>query len=211
MSGRPVPPLPPPRSRPTLLGSAIAADAKRYVGKGYVYGGPADRPGDWDCASFVSWVLGHDLKLPLPGGRWGQPGFPPHAHGPVVLDYAAWRSARDVPVPQAGDLCCWVGAGPDGHIGIAISASQMVSALNPSLGVEVTPISGTGPATAPLVYRRLSGVAPGGLSLPPVGKPPSIPRVAFLALLVAAGFAVVSVAAGLVIPTAIAVLSKATQ
>ena len=37
----------------------------------------------------------------------------------------------------AGDLCVW-----PTHIGIALGGSQMISALNPSLGTLVTPISG---------------------------------------------------------------------
>lgn len=31
-------------------GTAIASDALKYAGQGYVYGGNASRPGDWDCS-----------------------------------------------------------------------------------------------------------------------------------------------------------------
>src|SRR5215472_13498415 len=71
-----------------VTGDQVASDALRYVGAGYIYGGPAARPGDWDCSSFVSYVLGHDLGMALPGGKWGAPGFPPGSHGPVVESYA---------------------------------------------------------------------------------------------------------------------------
>src|SRR5579859_1701320 len=114
------------RVRQAVTGAAIAADAMRYAGQGYVFGGPADRPGNWDCSSFVSWVLGHDLGLALPGGAWGAPGFPPSAHGPVVTDYAAWRATVPIPASRAtaGDLVCWVGVGAGGHIGIVLAPDR---------------------------------------------------------------------------------------
>ena len=79
--------------------------------------GDASSPGNWDCSSFVSYVLGHDLGLALPGnGRFGEPGYPPNSHGPVVVDYANWQGARTVPAPpQPGDLCCFVGLGASGQ------------------------------------------------------------------------------------------------
>lgn len=199
-------------ARPSILGAAIAADARRYEGQTYVYGGPADRPGDWDCSSYVSYVLGHDLRLGLPGGRWGDPGFPPNAHGPVVLSYVDWTGAYAVPLPSAGDLCCWAGEGPDGHIGIAIDQDHMISALNPSLGVMITPIQGTGPASAPLVYRRLRGVVGGPVF--PVGGPSggvNVPGV--LAVITLAGLAalLVSIAAGLAVPLAIGLGKRAYE
>lgn len=166
----PVRPAPSPRpgTKPVapLAGSSIAAAALRYRGAGYVYGGPASTPGNWDCSSFVSYVLGHDLRLTLPGGgKFGSPGYPPNAHGPVVTSYSSWTGAAAVASPQAGDLCCWVGGGPSGHIGIAISGTQMISALNPAQGTMVTAIMGTGPVGAPLVFRRVKGVPGGGPGL----------------------------------------------
>lgn len=152
---------------PTVTGDEIAADAKKYIGLGYVYGGDASAPGVWDCSSFVSYVLGHDLHLALPNnGRWGEPGYPPNSHGPVVTDYASWTGARTVSTDpnqaRAGDLCCFVGSGASGHIGIATGANRMVSALDTTDGTIQSPIAGYGPYGAPLIIRRLLGIPAGG-------------------------------------------------
>jgi NlpC/P60 family len=143
----------------TVSGAQIAAAGRRYNGQGYVYGGNASRPGDWDCSSFVSYVLGHDLGLGLPGGRWGGPGMPPAVHGPVVLSYVTWGGADPVPAGQetAGDLACFAGLGAGGHMGIVLGPNQMVSALDSAQGTTITPVAGYGPAGAPLVYRRVKG------------------------------------------------------
>ncbi|HVH81901.1 MAG TPA: hypothetical protein VM782_21055, partial [Stellaceae bacterium] len=63
----------------------------------------------------------------------------------------------------AGDLVCWPGAGTAGHIGIVLAPGKMVSALNPQLGTLVSPITGYGPLGVPQVYRRLTGITPGGV------------------------------------------------
>jgi cell wall-associated NlpC family hydrolase len=185
-----------------ITGQAIARDALRYKGQGYVYGGPASTPGDWDCSSFVSYVLGHDLKMTLPGGgSYGQPGYPPSSHGPVVVDYAGFGSAVASGQEQAGDLACWVGVGPLGHVGIVTGRGQMISALNPSLGTLVTPIQGTGPAGAPLVFRRVTGV-PGGQYVPPApGTGGGMGQAALAGLLVVAGMAVIVIASAAVLGT----------
>lgn len=160
------------RPGPVVTGAQIAADAAKYIGLGYVYGGDASRPGVWDCSSFVSYVLGHDFGLALPGGRWGEPGYPPTAHGPVVVDYANWTLAVTVTEAQAapGDLVCFVGLGASGHIGIVTGRNQMISALNPDMGTLRSPIVGYGPYGAPIVYRRILKI-PAGVSPAPPGIP----------------------------------------
>lgn len=130
-------------------GNAISDDAIKYVGQGYQWGGPADKPGDWDCSSFVSYVLGHDLNQPLPGGHWGDPGFPPHAHGPTTINYLVFGSPIDK--PEAGDLIVW-----QTHIGICTGGGNMVSALNGSLGTRQTTIEGGSPGGESVHYRRVS-------------------------------------------------------
>lgn len=188
-----------PGPRVLVTGDQIAADALRYQGAGYIYGGPAARPGDWDCSSFVSYVLGHDLGLALPGGKWGAPGFPPNSHGPVVESYASWRGAVTVQVPAPGDLVCYVGQGVNGHIGIAISANEMVSALDSTDGTLKTGIIGEGPPGAPIVYRRVLGAAAGSavgaVGSAATGQQGLAPAVVALLLVAVMGAAVLAAAA----------------
>jgi cell wall-associated NlpC family hydrolase len=150
--------------RGMVSGRLIVTDAMRYRGKvPYLYGGA--NPRGWDCSGFANWVLGHDLRMTLPGGVRG---FNGTSHGPDVLDYAAWEGAETLAgLPSAGDLCLFVGAGPNGHMGFALDSDRMISALDPSTGTAVTPIVGYGPPGAPLIYRRITG-AGGGYGLPPV-------------------------------------------
>jgi len=149
----------------------ITGWALQYQGSGYVYGGPGWPPGNWDCSSFVSTVLGRGNNLPIPGGRWGQPGEPPHQHGPDVSEYAVWGGAVTVTSPGAGDLVIWDGSGPNGHIGIYLAPDKMISALNTAMGTLVTPINGYGPGGLTPFYRRVTGAAggagggPGGVSV----------------------------------------------
>lgn len=133
-----------------VSGDQIAADALRYVGHPYSFGG-------WDCSSFVNHVLGQDLGLTLPGGLRGYKGPPPH--GPVVLSYAGWGSA--VSSPARGDLAIWAGAGANGHMGIVLGPDQMISALNPAQGTAVTQITGAGPPGVRVTFRRVSGATAG--------------------------------------------------
>lgn len=121
----------------TTTGSAIADAALKYQGQGYTYGGPADKPGNWDCSSFVSYVLGHDLHQPLPGGHWGDPGFPPHAHGPTTGSYLVFGSPINRGQVQAGDLIVW-----NSHMAIATSNSQAISAHDPLIGTTVVGLDG---------------------------------------------------------------------
>lgn len=134
---------------PIAAGLKAAAAALRNVGAGYNYGGPADRPGNWDCSSFVSKVLGQDMGLSLPGGgRWGDPGYPPHAHGPGSTAYMLYGTGISRGEVQAGDLIVSIE-----HIGIAINANQMVSAQQPSTGTAVSSFPAGFPSGPP-VYRR---------------------------------------------------------
>jgi cell wall-associated NlpC family hydrolase len=153
----------------TTSGAAIAGAALRYKGESYVYGGTGAQPGDWDCSSFVSYVLGHDLGLQVPGGTWAQVTASGTQHGPVVTSYATWSGAATIPASAAaeGDLVLFVGLGTGGHMGIVLGPDKMISALDPLIrgvadsGTAETPINGFGPPGAPIVYRRLRDAAAG--------------------------------------------------
>lgn len=133
----------------TPKGAAIASLAKQYVGKGYVWGGPADVPGDWDCSSFVSYVLGHDLGLKLPGGgKYGDAGYPPHTHGPTTLNYMLFGTGVNYGKEQPGDLVVSVD-----HIGIVIGGGSMVSAQDPQLGTGIGSYQSGFPGGTPIIRR----------------------------------------------------------
>jgi cell wall-associated NlpC family hydrolase len=137
----------------------VVAEAMKYKGRvPYVYGGASPR--GWDCSGFINYLLGHDLKMTLPGGIKG---FQGQTHGPVVVSYATWSGAQTVKgAPSPGDLVIWAGLGPLGHIGIVTGPDQMISALDPQYGTAVTPIRGFGPPGAPISYRRVKGTSAGG-------------------------------------------------
>lgn len=139
------------------VGQSIANDAQKYQGTSYVYGGNASKVGDWDCSSFVSYVLGHDLKFPLPGGSWGAPGFPPNSHGPTTYNYMLWGTSVDLKDVQPGDLIVSVE-----HIAIALSGTQMISAQDEKLGVGTSSFPAGFPSGPPM-YRRVTQFAPASL------------------------------------------------
>ena len=175
----------------------IAATALRFRGVPYRWGGGGPPSAGWDCSGFVSWVLGKVLGFALPGGftDFG------NAHGPVVSDYIGWGGAVDVASPQAGDLCCW---GPDEHIGIAISPTMMISALNPQLGTLVTPIGGAAPGQ--LVFRRVTGA--GGGTPAPAAAGAAAPSGAGAVLLRLAAVAGLAAAAVVVVVAGVAFLTS---
>ncbi len=115
-----------PSAGPGGLPSAgsLAEIALTYQGHAYRFGGAPGPDGEnpWDCSSFVNFVVGVKAGRAVPG-------------------YAAGtRVPRDQ--VAAGDILVWTGA--PGHVGIAISNTQMVSALNPFSKTKVTSISGFG-------------------------------------------------------------------
>jgi cell wall-associated NlpC family hydrolase len=131
-------------------GEKIAADALKYIGSGYVFGGNADRVGNWDCSSYVSYVLGHDLGYPLPGGKWGDPGFPPHAHGPATGNYMLWGKPVAAGQEKNGDLVVSVE-----HMGIVVAEGSYMSAKTPALGTGLGLYGKNFPGGTP-VFRRVT-------------------------------------------------------
>lgn len=137
----------------TATGQQIATDALKYVGHAYIYGGAPGASGTngWDCSSFVNWVLNHDLMQPIPGFAGGQ--WPPTTHGPATGSYLSFGTSIPAQQVGAGDLCVW-----STHIGIATTNTDMVSALNPQLGTQVTGILDGGPSGESVTYRRVAAL-----------------------------------------------------
>lgn len=92
------------------LGGRIAAEASKYEGVPYRWGG--NTTAGWDCSGFVNHVL-RRVGVALPNGR------------PTTVTYAVWRGAVNVPraSAQAGDLVVY-----PGHMGIALSNTHMIHA-----------------------------------------------------------------------------------
>ena len=182
-----------------VTGAEIADDGLRYVGHvQYVSGGapghgPPGTAGPCDCSSWYDKIIMIDFGLPGPGLPAGR--YTGADHGPVVMDWARWDGMVTLPAgqrPAPGDACIWPGWGNFAHIGIATGPHQMVSNLNPELGVRQTGIEGNGPiADRFIIFRRLKDTTPGGATL---GGP--VPGAASTAGR-AAGYALIGLAAPL--------------
>lgn len=138
--------------------SAIANTALQYQGHCYVFGGipGTDGRGCWDCSSFVNYVLGVRLHLAIPGFA----GYNGTSHGPPTGAYLLWGGKTVIPraAIQAGDLCVW-----QTHMGIAISNTEMISAVDPAEGTRIGTIDGGGPPGEVLVCMvvNAAGGTPG--------------------------------------------------
>lgn len=128
-------------------GSVIANTALQYRGVApYKWGGSS--PSGWDCSGMVNYVLGKALGMAIPGYPTGNYS----GHGPVTGQYYVWSGAKTIPVSQAqaGDLVCWLS-----HMGIAVSNSQVISALDTQMGTAVTTFAQATPFGEPMRIRRL--------------------------------------------------------
>jgi cell wall-associated NlpC family hydrolase len=131
-------------------GDAIVQDALKYKGAGYVWAGaPGNGAGNWDCSSFCNAVIGRDLHMAIPMYKAGT--YHGQAHGPNTLIWLAWPGAKKVSQPAAGVLAIWTS-----HMGICINGTQMISALNGTLGTQVTGIQAGGPKFEPLVFKAVA-------------------------------------------------------
>jgi hypothetical protein len=141
----------------TVTGKAIAAAIERYKGKVPYRWGKAS-PRGWDCSGAPNYVVCHICKLSIPGSQGGT--FTGQEHGPNVADWLAWDGVRPVAEPAPGDLVCW---GPNQHMGIAISATHMISAEDPKYGTAEAAIAGFFPwPPVVLRLRELEAYAGGG-------------------------------------------------
>jgi len=120
-----------------FAGGSRAQAAVQYalsqVGDPYSFS--ANPPSSWDCSK-------------LTAAAWGQSGV-----GLTALSYTQWDQTRRVPVSdiQPGDLVFYFGMGAH-HVAIYIGGGKMVSASNPSDGVEIIDFLG------PWYAERFSGV-----------------------------------------------------
>jgi len=118
-------------------GGSRAAVAVQYalsqVGDPYSFS--ANPPSSWDCSK-------------LTAAAWAQAGV-----GLTAISYAQWDQTQHIPVSdiQPGDLVFYFGSGAH-HVGIYIGGGKMVSASNPSDGVEIIDFLG------PWYGDRFSGV-----------------------------------------------------
>lgn len=114
-------------------GQAAIQYALSQVGDPYSFS--ANPPSSWDCSK-------------LTAAAWGQAGV-----GLTALSYTQWDQTRRVPVSdiQPGDLVFYFGSGAH-HVAIYIGGGKMVSASNPSDGVEIIDFLG------PWYGERFSGV-----------------------------------------------------
>lgn len=120
----------------TTLGRKIAETALKYRGVKYVWGGTT--PNGWDCSGMVYYVLNQcGVKV----GRLQS------------TAYMVWPGAMGISRSEcaAGDLCVWVG-----HIGIAISNTEMVHAPTFGKPTQVAKIDGAKSGQT-VTIRRVRG------------------------------------------------------
>ena len=134
------------------------------VGHCYVYGGAPgpDFRGCVDCSSYCNYGWGVVAGQAIPGYAAGE--YTGAEHGPSTVTWLAAQGTvcgsvnRDD--AQLGDLAVW-----PTHMGFIIDSERMVSAQNPTDGIQISGIDGFIPGE-PLTILRLSVVGPGGISFP---------------------------------------------
>lgn len=133
-------------------GATFAAEALQYQGHAYRFGGAPGRDGTgpWDCSSFVNYVIGVRFLQSIPGYKAG--GYDGTSHGPATGQWAVWPGLAPISRDQVAvnDVIVW-----PGHMGIAISNQQYVSALNPEAKTAIRTIDGQG---TPIRCGRYVGV-----------------------------------------------------
>lgn len=101
--------------------ATVLAAAQDGIGGAYVWGGKSYKA--WDCSGFVSYVF---------------------AQAGISLTSYTFQMKRElVPTsnPQPGDI---VFSNNYNHVGIYVGNGQMISALNPSQGTQLTAVDGGG-------------------------------------------------------------------
>ena len=131
---------------------SLAAIAMQYVGHAYLFGGAPGKDGSkpWDCSSFINWICSVRMNMAIPGYAAGK--YDGTSHGPPTGGWATWPGTQRIQRAdvKAGDIIVWFG-----HMGMAISNTQMISAQNPKDGTRVSGIDGFG--TGPVMrYGRFA-------------------------------------------------------
>ncbi|WP_427173654.1 C40 family peptidase [Arthrobacter sp. 92] len=99
--------------------SGLAAIAYTGIGHPYVWGGTT--PNGWDCSGFTQWVYAQaGISIPRTN---------------------AWNAMTPTATPAPGDLVMQNGGA---HVGVYVGNGMMISALNPSDGTLLLPVSATG-------------------------------------------------------------------
>lgn len=150
---------------PKTTGQELINTFLTYNYVGYAWGGASPDTG-WDCSGACNYVVGWLYKLAIPGYGPGEYG-PGKGHGPDVGEWCDWigvgKGAFPNVRPSPGDLIAWQ---PNVHMGMAVNATQFMSAENPSAGTRVDDISGFF-NWDPLVLRIIQlGIGPSLPSLP---------------------------------------------
>lgn len=140
-------------------GPAVAADARKYLGVPYKFGGAQNPQAGFDCSGLVNWVLGHDFGLQLPGQKTA--GFDGSSHGPVTGDYYVWTGATSIDrsLCAPGDLVCW-----PSHIGIATGQNTYIDAPTFGETVHETTIGSGALIRRPVLYIIATGGGEGAVS-----------------------------------------------
>ena len=118
-------------------GDAVVAEAKKYLGVPYVWGGTDPKTG-LDCSGLVQHVYGN-LGYDLPRVSGDQ------AH--------AGRAVPSLSQAQPGDILAF--GSPVHHVGIYLGNNQMIEAPRPGLAVRIGPVYET-----PTAIRRIVDDAP---------------------------------------------------
>jgi cell wall-associated NlpC family hydrolase len=141
------PPGATPGSAPSGDVTGLAGIFMQYQGHPYLYGGApgVDASKPWDCSSACNWIISVKGGRAIPG--YGPGKYQGTTHGPPTGLWAAWPGMQSISrvQVQAGDILVWAG-----HMGMAISNTQMISALNPTIKTKVTNID-AGVGRGPLI------------------------------------------------------------
>ncbi len=138
---------PPPTDTGSASGDAVVADARRYLGVPYVYGGTNPATG-LDCSGLVQRVYA-DLGIKLPR---------------IAADQAkVGQAVPSLAQAQPGDLLAF--NSPVSHIAIYIGNGKMIAAPKPGDHVKIENVYQT-----PSTIRR---IVPSGTATPPAAARPA--------------------------------------